>query len=131
MAPLGLVEIISSEPIPSVPPVGVWSYNAIYEGLGVTENIFKAWHAKYGFDSLGTGDQGENLIPGYPIFSKVAWMYVDPVDLSSEETNELVRECNRAISSVTDPDARAELAAIRDLAAEAVKRSATVRFGHP
>jgi hypothetical protein len=129
--PLGTVKIVSSESVVSAPPVGIWAFNGIYQALGATAEAFAAWEDKYGFDSLGSGDYGEIFIPAYPVFSKVAWMYVDPVDLSPSETEALIDECDRELLDVTDPGARKELTAIRDLASDAVRRKARVRFGHP
>ena len=123
--------MISSDPARSIAPVGIWAYSGIYNALGVSREAFGAWQDKYGFDSLGVGAQGEIFVPAYPIFSKVAWMYIDPVDLSQAETKALIVECERALENAKDQSTREELEAIRLLAVEAISHSAKVRFGHP
>jgi hypothetical protein len=115
----------------SIDPVGIWSYNQIYIALGASQEAFVEWQRKYGFDSLGMGRDGELFISDYPVFSKVAWMFIDPVDLSTSETQALVAECERALISTQDEAARRELQAIKRLASEALAHSAIVRFGHP
>jgi hypothetical protein len=129
--PAGVVTVITPGAKTSVTPVRIWNYNAIYAALGVSGEAFLAWQRKYGLDSLGVGTAGELFIPDYPVFSKVAWTHIDSVDLSPPEIEALIGECDRAISNVQDLAARKELEAIRSLSTEALKQSATVRFGHP
>jgi hypothetical protein len=132
MAPLGLVEIIDAvRRLPTGERIGIRAYGSIYNALGVTNDKFVAWQERYGFDSLGVGDDGSLLAPEFPVFSKVAWMYVDPVDLTASETKDLVAECEQAMSYTKDVAAKDELRHIRDLAVTATNKSATLRFGHP
>ncbi|HTR35830.1 MAG TPA: hypothetical protein VMH80_08025 [Bryobacteraceae bacterium] len=129
--PKGQVEIIDHSQKPSGERVDIWSYGTIYGALGVTGEQFSQWESRYGMDSLGVGTGGSLFIPGFPVLSKVAWMYIDPVDLSGSETGELVSECERAMAETRDPAACEVLRQIRDLAQRAIQKSATVRFGHP
>lgn len=82
-------------------------------------------------DSLGVATDGSLLVPGFPVLSKVAWTYIDPVDLSDVETRHLVAECERAMTGTADESAREIFREIRDLAVEAVQQAGTLRFGHP
>ena len=111
--------------------VGIWSYGTVYSALGLTRERFADWESRYGMDSLGVANDGSLLAPGFPVFSKVAWTYIDPVDLSDSETRELVSECERAIAQSKDTSASGVFRQIRDLALEAIQESATLRFGHP
>lgn len=111
--------------------VDIWLYGTIYAALGVTSERFADWEDRYGMDSLGVGTDGTLLIPGFPVLSKVAWTYIDPVDLSSSETTDLVSECKRAMANIEDASARDILRQIHDLALKAIQESATLRFGHP
>ncbi len=113
---------------PTGDSVPIWSFGDVYGPLGVTGEKFSAWSDANGFDSLGVSASGEFLIPGFPVFSKVAWAYVDPVDLTPAETKELVDECNRAVSDLGSEQIFIQ---IRDLALRAIEKSTTVRFGHP
>ena len=131
MAPLGIVQVIGGRQGTPRDVVGIRGYNALYRALGADKGSFAEWTNKFGFDSLGIGAFGEVFLPRFPVFSKVAWMYVDPVDLSAAETEALAVECDSALATATDPDARRELIAIRDLARKALRSEATLRFSHP
>jgi hypothetical protein len=111
--------------------VDIWSYDAIYAALGLTSERFADWEGRYGMDSLGVGTDGSLFIRGFPVFSKVAWIYIDPVDVSDSETRELIVECERALANTNDASASEVFRQIRDLALEAIQESATLRFGHP
>jgi hypothetical protein len=76
--------------------------NQIYLTLGITRDSFAQWEREYGYGSLGRNREGQLFIPGFPVFSKVAWMYVDPVDLSPREVEQLVQECTKAERSTDD-----------------------------
>ena len=65
------------------------------------------------------------------MLSKVAWTYIDPVDLSDSETRELLRECEAVIAGTIDGAACDLFVQIRDLALQAIQESGTLRFGHP
>jgi hypothetical protein len=82
-------------------------------------------------DCLGPGEDGEYFAPGFPVFSKVAWMFIDPVDLSSDETRDLIHECTRALQSAEDEEVGTLLRAIRELAEIALKAGDQIRFEHP
>jgi hypothetical protein len=81
--------------------------------------------------SPGVDANGEMLAPGYPVLSKVASMYIDPVTLTSAETTALVQECQRAIFNSASESAKHELEAISSLAEKALANSAVIQFGHP
>jgi len=127
MQPLAIVTISND---PSI-RVEIHAYTAIYEAIGVTASRFDEWHGRYGYDSLGVGEGGLILAPDYPVFSKVIDMFVDPVDLAWDETEQLISECCRAEVRTDDDCARRELRNIRDLAKTAIRRKAVLRFGHP
>jgi|SRR5581483_8441142 len=130
--PLGIVQIIDEKgQTLGQTRVDIWMYGTIYSALGVTSQQFSDWERLYGMDSLGVGSDGSIFIPDYPVLSKVAWTYIDPVDLSDFETRALIAECEKAIAETDDDSARKLLGDIRDLASEAIRQSATIRFGHP
>jgi hypothetical protein len=130
--PKGQVDIIDRAQQPSGEGrVDIWSYETIYGALGITGDRFSDWEGRYGMDSLGVGTDGSLFIPDFPVLSKVAWMYIDPVDLSDSETRDLVSECERAITNTDDASASELLHQIRALALQAVQESKTLRFGHP
>src|SRR6266481_2117952 len=126
-APLGIVSLGTD----ITGHVEIRSYSAIYAAIGVTSKRLSEWQSRYGLDSLGVGENGELLAPGFPILSKVAWMFIDPVDLSDSESRDLITECEKAILRAEDSEAREELAQIRTLALTALERRAVIRFGHP
>lgn len=111
--------------------VGIQFYDEIYNAVGVTMSRKLEWENEYGMDSLGIGTKGVILVPGFPVFSKVAWMYIDPIDLSEAETRDLIDECARALKNATNPHAVEELRQIHQLALDATARSEVIRFGHP
>jgi hypothetical protein len=130
--PVGQVQIIDRTTNHSgTRTVKIWSYGTLYGTLGITGQQFSDWEHRYGMDSLGIGSDGLLFIPGFPVLSKVAWMYIDPVDLSNSETRDLVSECERAAASAQDESARELFGQIRDLALDAIQQSQTLRFGHP
>ena len=111
--------------------VGIWAFNDIYASIGVTSREFKEWEDKYGMSSLGTDGSGHNIAPGYPVFSKIAWMSIDPITLTAAETQILEEECDRAIPHSVSESARRELENLRDLAKKSRSLSYVVQFGHP
>jgi len=130
--PKGQVEIIDRAQQPSGQRrVDIWSYGTIYGALGVTGGRFSEWEDRHGMDSFGVGSDGSLFIPDFPVLSKVAWMYIDPVDLSDSETRDLVSECERAIANTDDASVSELFHQIRDLALQAIRESETLRFGHP
>lgn len=129
-SPLGRIEIVGSKQEASLEHIDVWTYKNIYGAIGVTREKFTRWEDRYGMDSLGTGNS-EILAEDFPIFSKVAWMHIDSVDLSESETTELIRECERAMESTDKASALEELGRIRQLGLKAIAISGTLRFGHP
>jgi Tat protein secretion system quality control protein TatD with DNase activity len=132
-APLGVVRVIasgSSEKV-ATESVGIHAYNEIYAAIGVHPQDFERWENAHGMYSSGIDASGKMLAPGYPIFSKVASMYIDPVTLTSAETAALVQECQQAIRNSASESAKHELEAISSLAEKALSKSAVVQFGHP
>ena len=127
MQPLAIVTI-NNDPSNRVE---INSYSAIYEAVGATPVRMTEWHRSNGYDSLGVGEGGLILAPDYPVFSKVIDMFIDPVDLSMDETEQLILECCRAELRTEHEGARRGLAEIRDLAVTAIRRNAVLRFGHP
>ncbi len=97
---------------PIGPPSGCGSgrhpgIKGTYESIGVTGDLFAAWQGLYGID--GVGEYGSVPAPEFPVISRVAWMYIDPVALSPSETKALVGECEKAMPNVGDAAAREEL----------------------
>lgn len=129
--PLGVVRLLEASTATVLKSTDVRAFNAIYTALGVTADAFARWEKENGYGSLGRNKEGQLFIPGFPIFSKVAWMYIDPVDLSREEVAQLVLECTKAESNTDDAVAKEELNRIGALAKEAASQSATIRFDHP
>jgi hypothetical protein len=89
------------------------------------------WEKSYGYGSKGISPSGSLLIKGFPVFSRVVWMYVEPVDLSPEEARQLMEECSSAIELTDDVGAKRELFAIRRLAEDSISQSSVVRFDQP
>jgi hypothetical protein len=132
-APIGVVRMVDgdSSATGSHNVLELWAYDEIYMTIGVTTERFQSWTKEFGCDSLGSDAHGSLLAPGFPIFSKVAWMFVDPIDLSESEAGDLLRECDKAMLKSTNQAAIEELIRIRNLALEATKRHSRLRFGHP
>ena len=132
-APLGLVRVMvpGASVSGASDSVGIHAFNEIYAAIGVTQKEFAEWEGKHGMDSAGRDEAGNMLAPGYPVLSKVAWMYIDPVTLTSAETTALVQECQRAILNISSESAKRELEAISSLAEKALSNSAVIQFGHP
>lgn len=107
------------------------AYDGLYGAMGVTAERMEQWQGAHGMDSLGVDPHGNYLAPGYPVFSKVAWMFVDPVDLSQQETLGLVSECDKLIAHTNNQQILEEVDRIRNLAVKALDESKTLRFGHP
>lgn len=129
--PLGAVRLMDASATKILKSTDLKAFIRIYRALGVSNDRLVQWENDNGYWSLGKDQAGQLLVPGFPVFSKVAWMYIDPVDLSLEEAAQLVRECAKAESMTDDAVAKEELNRIRALAEEAVLQSATVRFDHP
>jgi len=131
-SPLCVVEIANERGIVlGGDRVGILEYNSIYGALGVNREMFAQWEDKHGVDSLGTAADGTMLAPGFPVLSKVAWTFIDPVILSSAELEHLPYELDAASSNTGSVSAREELEHIRRLALNATARGATLRFGPP
>jgi hypothetical protein len=130
-APLGTVRLIDPSSNQSKAAVELYSYTEIYRALGLSNERLIQWERAYGYGSKGTSPDGSILIQGFPVFSKVAWMYVEPVDLSSQEARQLQGECTSALKLTNDAGAKRELSAIRGLAEDAITRSEVVRFDQP
>jgi hypothetical protein len=129
--PLGVVRLLDASSNKILKSTDLMAYNQIYRALGVTNDKLVQWENENGYWSLGRDKAGQFLIPGFPIFSKVAWMYIEPVDLSLEEIAQLAQECAKAENSTDDAVTKEELNRIRALAEEAVSQSAIIRFDHP
>ena len=132
-APFGVVRAIApgSSAAIATESVGIRAFNEIYAAIGVLPQDFERWENAHGMYSLGVDATGAMLAPGYPILSKVASMYIDPVTLTNAETAALVQECQQAMLKSANESARHELAAISALAEKALTNSAVVQFGHP
>jgi hypothetical protein len=130
--PMGKIRIVEpSGRLAAGDSVSIPQYGLIYSALGGTREMFEKWERENGLDSPGVGIDGALLLPHFPIFSKVAWTYIDHVDLSLEETKMLVGECEEALKGLDQPGPRNLFIAIRNLALTALERSAGLRFGPP
>ena len=109
--------------------VSITAFNDVYASVGVTGTDFANWQKLYGVDSLGVSPDGVFFVAGFPVLSKIAWMYVDSVTLTPEETTALIDECERVEPRAVSVLARQELNDIIGLAREALKRHGTVSFG--
>jgi hypothetical protein len=125
---VGVVLMIDRGSGQSLGHVEITAYNQIYAAIGIDRDKFSTWVSAHG--PSGTGKHGELLVPAFPVLSKVAWMFIDPVDLTTDETRSVIDECERAAAGTSDSAAIRELKAIRGIAAEALTRAATIRFGH-
>lgn len=129
--PLAVVRLLDASSDRGTKSIKLRAFNQFYGALGVTADKFARWEKENGYGSLGRNKQGQLFIPGFPVFSKIAWIYVDPVDLTFQEVEQLVQECARVELITDDVITKEELIRIREFAQEAVARSATVRFDHP
>lgn len=127
-APLGTVRLLDVASAKTLKSTDLTAYKQIYRSLGVTNERLAQWETENGYWSLGKSKSGQFLVPG---FSKVAWMYIDPVTLTPQEAEELVQECVRAEALADDPIAKEELRRIRELAQEAVSLLGIIRFDQP
>ncbi len=130
-APLGTVRLLDVASAKTLKYTDLTAYKKIYSSLGVTNERLAQWETENGYWSLGKSKSGQFLVPGFPVFSKVAWMYIDPVNLTPQEAEELVQECVRAEALANDPIAKEELRRVRELAQEAVSLSGIIRFDQP
>lgn len=130
-APLGTVRMAGRERGGTEEAVAFEPYSALYRAIGVTAERFGEWERRYGIDSHGVGMDGVSMAPDFPVFSKVAWLFVDEVTLSPEETSSLVGECDRALMVATEPEVRRLIEQIRALALRAAAESLVLEFGHP
>lgn len=109
--------------------VPIYLVNEIYAAVGVGSNDFSQWFDKYGYMSLGRTDEGTLFVSNYPILSKMAWMGIDLIDLSSTETSMLIEECATVRSKSVHAEENAELEALIALAQKTIAEGGTVRFG--
>ncbi len=128
--PLATVRLLDASKTP-LQSTDIRAYNGIYRALGAASDQFASWEKKNGYGSLGRDKDGKLFIPDFPIFSKVAWMYIDPVDLSLEEVRQLIQECSEVEARTDDVAVREEVSRLRSLAQEAASRSASLRFDQP
>ena len=131
--PLGVVRAIvpGSSATAATESVGIHTYNEIYAAIGVQPQDFEQWENTHGMYSSGVDATGKMLAPGYPVLSKVALMYIDPIKLTRAETTALVQECQRAVLNSVNESVKHELEAISSLAEKALSNSAVIEFGHP
>jgi hypothetical protein len=118
----------SEEPSVVVP---IYSVNDIYASVGVGQKEFSEWQGKYGVGTFGRTGEGVLFVPNYPVLSKIAWMGIDTIDLSSAETSMLIDECTKAKNMSVNAAAGTELEALIQLARRALDAGGTVRFGLP
>ncbi|HXC95394.1 MAG TPA: hypothetical protein VNU92_06810 [Edaphobacter sp.] len=111
--------------------VPIYSVNEIYASVGVSPDDFSRWQNKYGFGTFGRTGEGTLFIPEYPVLSKIAWMGIDPIDLSPTETSMLIEECTKAKDMSVNAAANTELEALIALARKALAVDGAVRFGLP
>ncbi len=130
-APLATVRLLDAFSKVPMKSADIRAYNGIYETLGISSVEFAKWEKKNGYGSLGKDQEGILFIPGFPVFSKVAWMYIDPVDLSVAEVKELINECVEIESRTNDSEVKNEVSRLRALAEEADSQSALLRFDQP
>lgn len=119
------------EPVRSTAVVPIYSLDDIYESVGVGPKEFARWQEKYGVGPLGGTHDGALFVPGYPVLSKIAWMGIDTIDLSSAETSMLIDECTRARSQSVSVAASAQFESLIQLAQKAIVVRGTVRFDLP
>jgi hypothetical protein len=126
----GNVCIIESTKEPSTPLACtiVQFFPAIYDAIGVNGDRLVKWQNENGFHSGGVDRSGALLAPGYPIFSRLAWTLIDPVDLRGDELSGLQEESKRISAESTDPVVKANLERLSELAARAQKESKALRI---
>jgi hypothetical protein len=104
-------------------------FPGVYGAIGVDENRIVKWQNENGFDSGGIDRSGQLLAPGYPIFSRLAWTVVEPVNLEGNELSELLEEAKRASLESSDPTVQANLNKLSSLAERAQAESKVLRIG--
>lgn len=107
------------------------AYNSLYSAAGATQKLFAEWEARWGYDSLGEGGDGAVFVPRYPMLSKIAWVFINPVELTSGEALRLSQECDSIIQITSDQQIIAELTRISTLARFVSSQDWNLRVGHP
>jgi hypothetical protein len=111
--------------------VPIHSLDDIYRSVGVGPREFSSWQERYGVGTLGRNPEGALFVPDYPVLSKIAWMGIDTIDLSSAETSMLIDECTKAKSRSVDAAASTQFESLIGLAQRAIAVKGTVRFDIP
>ena len=126
----GAVHLLTPPDREPLARVDIWDLGRFYGRLGVREGDFQRWQEKYGLGK-GEGPEGELFVPGFPIFSKAAWMGIASVGLSGSQIEQLREECERAVPLAGELPEAEGFRAIRDLAVHASGHErAEVWFGY-
>ena len=122
--PDGIVRLVAEDG----PRPDIWDLEGLYEALGADGATFGRWLEQFGL--TGSSPDGQWLIPTYPMFSKVAWMNIDPVQLTPHEAAELTAECNLALEENPPHAVKVALEGIRSLAGASIAGAVPLEFGH-
>lgn len=109
--------------------IEIYDLNVVFSQIGLDNNKASKWLNQWGPTSIGPNE--EIIVPGYPTFSKVAWMNIDSVVLSKDDTRKLIGECESAIVASSNQEAILIFRGIRDAAQYALETSGFIEFGHP
>ena len=139
---LPLTLLASSEPaavvnrVAAEPPywsnarrVELWDLGTLYERLGVTTEDFRRWEDNHGW-GRGVLEDCTSVVPGFPMFSEVAWMWGTIVRLEGDELPQLIEECGRAEELAAGTPEGELLRRIRELAECAVAKGGGLEFGY-
>ncbi|WCT74543.1 hypothetical protein PQ455_04745 [Sphingomonas naphthae] len=129
-----MITVVDSEEKPSHECSGAKSFIAnvgtFYGELGLEPGRFQRWTLEFGADCMGVSPTGETLIPEFPVFSKVAWMDIDPVVIKDADLFALIVECALICTKALSSEVAAEADAIRRLAECAISKQLALKFDH-
>src|SRR6266853_867880 len=119
----------ASRPLPDEPTSRLPPLDSIFGLAGLDTQTLTDWHQRYGYDSVGQGDDGSLLLPDFPILGKLIDIIVDEVVLTTQESNQLAIECAGLEKLAVGPVAPKILSVLRSMAARANSRQVKLRIG--
>jgi len=100
----------------------------IYRLLGLNPDRFERWTIRFGADCRGRSDSGELLVPGFPIFSKIAWMDIDDAVVEFDDLPDLVQECKMLAKRISEGHILSEVNSVQRVAECAIRNILSVKF---
>ncbi|MFV3078140.1 hypothetical protein [Niveispirillum fermenti] len=106
------------------------SIGKFYNELGLSPGRFEEWTSNFGADCCGISPDGEFLIPEFPVFSRLAWMDIDPVVLFHDDIINLIIECDNLIEKTNNIEVSLEAVNIKTLAQSAIINDFCIKFDY-